>query len=221
MHGGLKLDLERVIEMDAEEFNRSFLPRVDNDDRMFPSNLPASLLGPLGDTGPRWDVLRLFPQMTRSAIDSFPLTPFFESSWQGRFQMGVAPVLAHFQVYAGMTLVDRGEEMQTDSKGNNDSSDDEHYYAYWPRIYFLPTIVLWNPYDVALEAPPSHLVWTHESGAIRFGCEGYSVVPTSDDLASGDFIVSSLGQVEFPYFLDKGEDDDKKVYMRFVLPAHL
>ncbi|MGB0409769.1 MAG: hypothetical protein ACPGIC_07210 [Opitutales bacterium] len=210
MHGGLKLDLERVIEMKAADFDRRFLPLVDDDDRMFPSNLPPDLLGTLGNTGPRWDVLHLFPQMTRGATNSFPLTPNYESSWEGRFQLGVAPVLAHFQVYASMSIVDRG--LQTDDMDNDDPSDDVSYYGYSPRMYFLPVVVLWNPYDVILDAPKTVLNWQFvtEGTVAQFGCRGFYIPPDS----STDPILE-LGEVEFPPFLGRGV-----VHMPFPIPAH-
>lgn len=183
LHGGLKLDLERVFEMGATEFASNFLPLVDNDDRMFPANLPVSLTGMLSYTGPRWDVLHRYPQQTRHAVDSFPLTRTTETSWEtGReFQLGVAPVLAHFQCYAYVSLVD----VTTNVTGSDSGGDSESgRYSYQPRIYYQPTLVLWNPYDVAIEAPGILFQWTFPDRELQFR---YTAWDRTDEMGSGDF----------------------------------
>lgn len=212
LRGGLKLDLERVFEMNSSEFAQDFLPLVDNDDRMFPSTLPVSLTGMLSYTGPRWDVLHRYPQQTRHAVDSFPLTRTTETSWEtGReFQLGVAPVLAHFQCYSYVSLVDVTTTV-TGSESDGDSASGS--YSYQPRIYYQPTLVLWNPYDVAIEAPEIRLQWFLTSTAnVQFS---YTAGRRS---ATDPAEMETMGSGDFPVFM--WYDPDGKARLNLRTPPH-
>ncbi|MDP0495344.1 MAG: hypothetical protein Q7Q73_03960 [Verrucomicrobiota bacterium JB024] len=131
--GGLKWDLSTLLELSQTDFANDFVSRMPGE-RMLERYLP--------DHGPRWDILRSFTQSvqatTNAGIAPFPIVD--DES------LAVGPLIAKFQCFVYITLI---EESSTTAPSTGDTTD----ITYRPRIYYVPKIVLWNPYDVPLQAP--------------------------------------------------------------------
>ena len=137
LRGGLRLDLSAVMEMGAGGVESDLVPLLPGS-RMFDGYIPESASA---SRGPAWDLLRVFGNLGQGGSDeAFAIRPReVENSRTTR--IGVAPVIERFQMY----LVPR---LSGDLGGGGDSDP----AVYLPRLYLLPAVVLWNPYNRDLEA---------------------------------------------------------------------
>lgn len=112
----------------------------------------------MGGYGPDWEVLRSFWQLRADTDDGeVDIRGHQSNLWPGelyhhpgrggqhtppnRIQHGVAPIITSFQLYFYAHLFDTGQRT-TNGK-----------IEYGCRVYYLPRITLWNPYNVTLKAP--------------------------------------------------------------------
>ncbi len=127
-HGGLKWDLSTLLELSQTDFANDFVSQMPGQ-RMLERYLPGH--------GPRWDILRSFTQSVQNTTDA-GITAFPAVDDES---LAVGPLIAKFQLFVYVALIEEGTDPATQET------------TFRPRIYYLPQIVLWNPYDVTLEAP--------------------------------------------------------------------
>ncbi|PXA04426.1 hypothetical protein DDZ13_07800 [Coraliomargarita sinensis] len=138
LRGGLRYDLTTAMRLDESEFNSEFLPLMPGE-RLFQ---PYKSAPPY--EGPRWNVLRLYQELIDTAVgDVYQARRIEKDASQDpavTTQFPVMPVIEKFQFYLAFRLVDEGSDPDT---GNP---------SYRPRVYGVPAVVLWNPYDVTINA---------------------------------------------------------------------
>lgn len=127
--GGLKWDLSALINLSASDFDSQFVNRMPGD-RMLDRHYPGH--------GPRWDILREFTEQVRATTDISGIEAYIPTDDDS---VGVSPIIAKFQMYLYVALMNEGLDSTTGKT------------RFRPRIYYLPAIVLWNPYDVTIQAP--------------------------------------------------------------------
>lgn len=134
-NGGLRKDLTAGL---TEQFDRL----IDADDkRAEPKRMfdPVEGFSSDSDGGPFWEQLRSFYQLNAEE-GSVAVRP------QGETEHGIYPVITLFQSFYAPSYV---REISSDSASP----------SYTLYFHLLPVLVLWNPYNVALEATPYTLVF--------------------------------------------------------------
>ncbi len=148
LRGGLQLDLSAIMGMPRGDFaslvsdwfpgKRMYEPYIDS----LP-NAPAEAY-----KGPVWDLIRQYGELGDLAAagdGSYPIvrtqaSPGLRAQTPAVTQPGIFPVIEKFQMYVVGRI-------------SGDLTPGEAKATYRPRLYFLPAIVLWNPYNKPLEAP--------------------------------------------------------------------
>jgi hypothetical protein len=133
LRGGLRFDLSSLIEMNSSAFSSEFLPLMPSG-RMFGPYIPA---GGSQSQGPSWDVLRQFAELKNlQTANGHTVRPTTGTA------VGVFPIIERFQMYVVLRL-----------SGNLAAPGMAEYR---PRVYLLPAVVLWNPYNRPLVAPAGY-----------------------------------------------------------------
>lgn len=89
--------------------------------------------------GPKWQQMKSFFRMGESIIDGNPES--IDMVLPDQDNSGVSPVMTQMQLFFYVGLVQK-------------PSDPIKYDLYW---FFIPSIVLWNPYDIQLNTPEIYL----------------------------------------------------------------
>lgn len=144
LRGGLRLDLSAILEMSPAEFQSSVLPILPGN-RMYAEYL-GDFSGGVADSGkgPDWILLRHYGALREAAGNQgIVIRPTERSAVGGTTvetvnSIGVFPIMEKFQVYITVRL---SEDL---------TPEDTEFATFRPRLYFLPALVLWNPYDKPL-----------------------------------------------------------------------
>jgi len=151
LRGGLKLDLSAILAMDAATFESEIVTPLLPGERLYENYLAGQPNG----QGPRWELLRLYESLGDGVTGENAATIRPEQAAGPRVtRPGIFPVIERFQLYVALRL-----------SGDQTPAEDDATYR--PRIYYLPALVLWNPYDRALTAPNGlRLRWRNQGGFI-------------------------------------------------------
>lgn len=151
LRGGLKLDLSAILAMDAGTFDNEIITPLLPGERIYENYLAGQPNG----QGPRWELLRLYESLGEGVTGENAATIRPEQAAGPRVtRPGIFPVIERFQLYVALRL-----------SGNQTPSDSDATYR--PRIYYLPALVLWNPYDRPLTAPDGlRLRWLSQGNLI-------------------------------------------------------
>ncbi len=157
-HGGWQKDLTWLFEAsnaDAAVALDSIDAVPGVADAQITADWPEDRGQPHWAPAPTWDMLRAYYRLNQE-IPPMAIRP------QTATQPGIAPVVTHFIINFLPGLSGMVHENTTPG----DSSDD--YFVGKLRIYMDVQIVLWNPYDTAIELPESDLeiLWRENASGI-------------------------------------------------------
>lgn len=135
LRGGLQMDLSTALRLNKSQFSGQVISRLP-DGRIYKPYHPID-----NGAGPSWDVFRQFGQLeSRASSDGYATTVWWPSgAAQDDVQLGLFPVIERFQLHVVVRL-------------SGDLDPDPDTFSFRPRIYYLPAVVLWNPYDQPLVA---------------------------------------------------------------------
>ncbi len=197
LRGGLQLDLSSALRMNRATFKTDVIDKYLPHDEIYRPYHPTVRGG-----GPSWDVFRQYAQLgARNQADEYLITPTDLS----QEQIGVYPILERFQLHTVIRVAATQDPVQTDN------------YSFRPRIYHLPSIVLWNPYNKTIVANEGLVVrWRRQNRT-----EGdWRYLYAAGYYQDGDWngLPIAGGAVgEFPVFYEKWQGGDRERYIDFEL----
>ncbi|MBC2595577.1 hypothetical protein H5P28_15020 [Ruficoccus amylovorans] len=139
LRGGLKYDLSSILSMSETEFDADVVPLMPGE-RVYEPYAPS---GTFNYRGPKWNILQRYGAL----LDGSNQTRGWQISGSDVVSAGVYPVMERFQLYVTVNISD-----------NLGDATDPGAAVYRPRLYFIPAIVLWNPYDKPLTAPRGYKI---------------------------------------------------------------
>lgn len=130
LRGGLQMDLSSALRLNKTQFRSQFISRLPNRRIYRPYHSVDN------GSGPSWDVLRQFGQMgSLASSEGYETAVWWPNGVsQDDVEIGLFPLIERFQLHVVVRL-------------SNDLDPEPDGYSYRPRIYYLPSVVLWNPYD--------------------------------------------------------------------------
>lgn len=149
LRGGLQMDMTTALRLNKAQFAEQVIPLLPDSQVYKPYHLVDD------GAGPTWDVFRQFGQLEAKATAE----GYAPTVWWSRIgaaedvQLPLAPVIERFQLHVVVRLSD-------------DLDSDPSVSSFRPRIYYLPAVVLWNPYDKAIVANDGLVFrWLKQGGA--------------------------------------------------------
>ncbi len=140
LRGGLRFDLSAVMAMPPDTVASELVPLLPGS-RMF----DPYIISGTASRGPEWGDLTTYVKITQAAAGTDGYTVQPTEFVGGRLtQVGVFPLIERFQLYVVGRLSDNL------NPGDPDNAE------YRPRLYMMPAVVLWNPYDKPLVAPDGY-----------------------------------------------------------------
>lgn len=211
LRGGLKFDLSAITQMDEADFESEVLPHLPGK-RIYGEYLEDSTQPgiPADDgKGPVWDLLRQWGDLSEgAAADSYPVRTREDrpdTQQGGGLEIvespGVFPVVKEIRLYMIGRL------------SGDLSPLDVNFATYRPRLYYLPSVTLWNPHDKALVAEEGYEFTFGVSGNDGWGhfyapgtFDGANRWEPFDDVNPGDSVNGvTLGR--FPYSHGRGMEN--------------
>jgi hypothetical protein len=187
LRGGLRYDLSTALSLSTSRFASDFSPLMPGQRLYEPYQTSTRF------TGPRWDVFRQFASLSDAATGiGYEATPWLGNQTatvdlNETTQLAIAPIIERFQVYVVVRL-------------GPDENPDPTIATYRPRLYLLPTIVLWNPYDKPINASNGYrLRWDRQGGLWAYN---YAAGEYDTSTNAWQAMTTSAGPVgEFPDFI--------------------